>query len=63
LMKLTHVDFGTYHAYPVRRLLSSQPCYRFGLNWRHRTLGLVEQNPGMDTTMAQRPRHSTTSSQ
>jgi mannan endo-1,4-beta-mannosidase len=34
LMKLTTVDFGTYHTYPVRRLFSSQPCHRFGLNWR-----------------------------
>ena len=61
-VKLETIDFGTYHIYPVRLPFSSQHPPLIWTKLARLTLGSVDQNPRLDTTMAQRPRRSTTSS-
>ena len=60
-VKLDAVDFGTYHIYCASSVFfPTLPSIWTKLT--HLTSGSVDQNRRLDTTMARRPRHSTTSS-
>ena len=61
LVKIKTIDFGTYHTYPVRLLFLPIQAQVWA-KLLHLALGLVDRNPGVGTTVAQRSRRPSASS-